>query len=117
MKGILGIALSTWLILWAGTWIGAAPSAQTVQVIASEWKFDPAQFTVDAGIPVQLTQLNKGTTQHDLAIEALGVSLPLLDPGKSHIVRFTPTRRGTFEFKCTVPGHAEVGMRGTITVR
>lgn len=117
MKGILVVLLGIALFLWIGAWTQAAPREQTVQITASEWKFEPAQFTVEAAVPLQLTQLNKGTTQHDFAIEALGVSLPLIDPGKSASVRFTPAKKGSFEFKCTVPGHAEVGMRGTITVK
>lgn len=117
MKGMLAVLLGTVLIFLAGTWTAAAPNEQTIQITASEWKFEPAELTVQAGVPVQLTQLNKGTIQHDFAIETLGVSLPLIDPGKSQSIRFTPAKKGSFEFKCTVPGHAEVGMRGTITVK
>mgnify|MGYP001610998524 CR=1 FL=1 len=32
-------------------------------------------------------------------------------------MRFTPTKKGTFEFRCAVPGHYEAGMKGTITVK
>jgi len=117
LKGILAVLLGAALILWWGTWGGAAPSEQIVRITASEWKFQPAQLTVEAGVPVQLTELNGGTIQHDFSIEALGINLPLLDPGKSQSVRFIPTKKGTFEFKCTVPGHAEAGMKGTITVK
>lgn len=116
MKVVPAVLMGVGLLLLA-TAGGAAPKEQTVKITSSEWQFQPAEITVEAGVPVQLTEINNGTTQHDFSIEALGVSLPLLNPGKSQSVRFTPTKRGTFEFKCTLPGHADVGMKGTITVK
>ncbi len=37
--------------------------------------------------------------------------------GKSTVVKFTPVKMGTFEMGCEVPGHYEIGMKGTLTVR
>lgn len=117
MKAIRAVLMGAALMLWSSPWGVAAPTEQAIKIKASEWKFQPAEVMLAAGVSVQLTEINDGTTQHDFSIEALGVSLPLLDPGKSQSVRFTPTKKGTFEFKCTVPGHAEAGMKGTITVK
>ena len=39
------------------------------------------------------------------------------DPGQSISGALTTERPGTYEFICSVPGHANLGMRGTITVR
>ena len=37
-------------------------------------------------------------------------------PGQTVTLEFTPTAKGTFEYVCTIPGHKEAGMKGTITV-
>jgi uncharacterized cupredoxin-like copper-binding protein len=106
-----------------------APKGASVQIIAgppNEFTFQPSQVTVQAGQPVTITLVNKGSLEHDLHIEALGVKLPvgktpkdhpLLAPSKSVTLTFTPTKKGTFEFVCTVPGHKEAGMKGVIVVR
>jgi uncharacterized cupredoxin-like copper-binding protein len=36
--------------------------------------------------------------------------------GTSNTAEFTPTKPGTYEFFCTVPGHKEAGMVGTLVV-
>ncbi|MGI8314564.1 plastocyanin/azurin family copper-binding protein [Halobacillus mangrovi] len=37
-------------------------------------------------------------------------------PGQTVKLKFIPTEEGTYEFGCTVPGHKEAGMAGTIKV-
>ena len=37
--------------------------------------------------------------------------------GASGTSEFTPTTPGTFTFFCTVAGHKEAGMTGTLTVK
>lgn len=37
--------------------------------------------------------------------------------GKSAEVKFTPTRKGTFEIGCLIEGHYEAGMKGSLTVK
>lgn len=39
-----------------------------------------------------------------------------VDPGETATVTFTPTEAGEYEFLCTVGGHADAGMVGTIIV-
>lgn len=107
-------------------------------VTASELKFAPAAFTVQVGRPVQLTIKNAGTTDHDFVIAgmpAMEVSNDLKEAGPGHThdmstesvaahmlakhtahVSFVPMRRGTYEFYCSLPGHRDGGMHGTVTV-
>lgn len=41
----------------------------------------------------------------------------LLGPGESETVTFTaPSAPGKYEFVCSFPGHAQAGMKGTLTV-
>lgn len=37
--------------------------------------------------------------------------------GMSSSISFVPTKPGSYEFYCAVPGHKEAGMVGTLIVR
>ncbi|MBI4277711.1 MAG: cupredoxin domain-containing protein [Armatimonadetes bacterium] len=41
----------------------------------------------------------------------------LVAPGARAVVKFTPTRKGSFEIACHLPKHYEQGQKGTITVQ
>jgi len=40
-----------------------------------------------------------------------------VQPGKSAIIRFTPVKKGTFEFSCMIADHYEAGQRGVLVVK
>ena len=122
-RWIAGALISTLvLVLTGGVSSRAAPKPQPVQIVAgsteNEFVFTPKEVAVLAGQPVTVTVINKGKVEHDFHIEALGVKLhSLVPPGKSASLAFTPTKKGSFEFFCLVPGHKEVGMKGVIIVK
>jgi nitrite reductase (NO-forming) len=39
-----------------------------------------------------------------------------LEPGQKGTVIFTPNNAGSFYYICPVPGHAELGMFGSIVI-
>ncbi len=82
---------------------------------AGDFWFLPETFTVAVDETVNLVVRNEGRVYHDLTIDALDVTLSI-DSGESASgsIRF-PTP-GTYPFYCSVPGHAEAGMRGDIVV-
>lgn len=41
----------------------------------------------------------------------------MVKPGSRVTLRFVPTRAGTFEFACRIPGHYEQGQKGRLIVR
>jgi uncharacterized cupredoxin-like copper-binding protein len=114
----------------------AAPvDAQRVTVLVGDSvRFEPSQLTVQAGRPVLLTVRNSGNTEHGLVIPALpatdvvqaerggdghGPSGAIIGHPKTKgevTVRFTPTTPGTYDITCSLPGHRELGMVGTLTV-
>lgn len=100
---------------------GTASDAATVDMV--ELAFEPAEVAITAGGTIEAT--NSGATPHNLTIEqgpdpatptselaatedvAAGESAQLtvdLDPG-------------TYAMVCTIPGHREGGMVGTLTVQ
>ena len=95
---------------------------------------------VMAGQPVKLTLRNNDTVDHDFSImeipmAAMGATAEPMaghdmgdmatDPelhmaalmGATNTIEFTPTKPGTYEFFCTVAGHKEAGMVGTLIVK
>ena len=82
-------------------------------------KFEPARITVKSGTPVRLTLTNDGALDHDWVVDNLDGKTVRVDAKSkaSATVEFTPTASGTYEFYCSVPGHREAGMKGTLVVQ
>jgi nitrite reductase (NO-forming) len=95
----------------------AAPSslATSVAVTAAEFSFSPRSIQVPAGRKVTLTLQNAGVIEHDLTVPSAGFSL-LAKAGQSASGEFTFDKPGSFEFICSIPGHKDAGMKGTLTV-
>jgi mono/diheme cytochrome c family protein len=68
--------------------------------------------------PLTVNSKNPSSVQHNIAVRGGGVNAtgPVISNGATSTVRVT-VRSGRYEFLCTVPGHAQAGMRGTLTVR
>jgi len=89
--------------------IAADPSGQLAYVTK--------KATATAG-PVQIDSKNASSTPHDIAIEGNGVNSKgqIVQGGATSTVKVT-LKAGTYTFYCSVPGHREGGMEGTITVK
>ncbi len=98
--------------------VSVSPSAAVskITIIGTEFAFTPSTFTVKEGEPVTVTFMNNGTYPHNFTISGLNVKTPTIQPGEKTVLTFTPMKTGTFTFVCTVPGHADKGMTGKITV-
>jgi uncharacterized cupredoxin-like copper-binding protein len=93
----------------------AAATAATVQVKGGE--FFLRLSANSAAKPGQVTFLYKniGHIRHDFKIN--GKRTPLLQPGKTAKLVVSFKKKGTYPYLCTVPGHAEAGMKGVFKVR
>jgi plastocyanin len=94
----------------------AAATAQKITVVGTEFAFNPASFTLKKGQPAEITFKNNGVYPHNLTISDLGVKTKTIQPGEQDTIQFTPDKTGQFGFLCTVPGHADKGMKGTLIV-
>ena len=94
-------------------------SGGTLKLSASPTQiaFDTRELTSEPG-KVTIDFSNPATIEHDVAIEKDGAEIaasPLIANGKTTVsADLTP---GSYTFLCTVPGHAEAGMQGTLIVR
>lgn len=84
-----------------------------VKVSATEFKFVLSSKTAKRGLVV-FTVTNVGKLSHDFEIS--GRKTKLLSHGQSATLRVTFLRKGAYPYKCTVPGHAQAGMKGVFTI-
>ena len=100
---------------------GSSGTALTVQM--RDYEFDPRDVSVAQGGTIHVT--NEGEIAHNLKIERgpdprketqelTGTDSFL--PGDSENLRLD-LPRGRYAMVCTVPGHRELGMTGTLRVR
>lgn len=90
-------------------------SATAVEVSAVDIGFEPTALTIAPDTDVTITLVNNGMLQHDLVIEDTDYATEMLDGGGTgEIVVNLP--EGEYIYFCSVPGHREAGMEGTLTV-
>jgi plastocyanin len=96
--------------------VASPPAARTttVGVTMTEFKFKLTKRVVARGLVV-FKLVNKGTVAHDLKIK--GKKSAKIEPGKRGTLRVTLTKRGRYPYVCTLPGHADSGMKGVLRVR
>ena len=97
----------------------AASAATTLKLAANpagQLAYDTKQLSAKAG-SVTIDFANASPVEHDVAI-AQGSSVVGQTPvftGGSKTLKIT-LKPGTYTFYCTVPGHRQAGMEGTLTV-
>ncbi len=103
----------------AATIIAAAPAMaapKTINVSTSKtdtFKFKGMPATLTAGTYVFAYTNNSGIG-HDLKVGT--VKTPVFSKG-TKTVKVTLKKGTRVKYLCTVPGHAQAGMKGTITVK
>lgn len=101
-----------------------ARAGQAVDVAGREYSFDPNALTVEGGdavgeVSVQLALRNRGGLAHNLTVvqgEREVAGTRTIVGGRSESVRLS-LKPGDYRLVCTVDGHAEKGMVGTLQVR
>ena len=121
------------------------PTAE-FEIVATDIAYDTNQLEVMPGQPIKVTFRNEGALEHDFSIMKLPLSGEVMSTqlegemaghdddmdnmaeepevhvaanmnGGSNVLQFTPAEPGTYEYYCTVAGHKEAGMVGTLTVQ
>jgi len=98
----------------------AVPSGQTLQLEAEasgQLRYDKKTLQADAG-NVTIVMDNPASVPHDVAIEGQGVDEkgPVVPKGGESRVTAT-LKPGEYTFYCSVPGHRQAGMTGTLTIK
>ena len=71
----------------------------------------------NVGDTVEITLKSGEGAQHDIVIDELKVASPKFDATTGAVkVRFKVTTAGKFTYYCSIPGHKQIGMEGTLEV-
>ena len=91
----------------------------------SEFGFKLSSKTAAHGA-ITFNVTNGGNVPHDFKLcskasatkadTCAGKAIKLLTPGQSATLKVTVAKAGTYEYLCTVPGHATAGMKGLLKV-
>jgi nitrite reductase (NO-forming) len=94
-----------------------APSGETLgtlEVTGVDIGFEPATFTVDAAGAYEVKLINSGTIVHDITFPDGQTIVAQAGETASAVVEVPASG---LSFLCSIPGHAEAGMTGTISVK
>lgn len=88
----------------------------SISVSGKEFAFDPSELTAPADVAFTIEFANEGTIEHDFTIDALTTKI-LVKAGETGEAELTGLAAGTYDFYCSIPGHKEAGMVGTMEVK
>jgi heme/copper-type cytochrome/quinol oxidase subunit 2 len=95
----------------------AIANAPEVRVQAANFSFTPSEVQLPKNADVNLTFTNPSSTGvvHDFTVPALGIHV-VVNPGETRTVGLRNLAAGRYDAFCSVPGHAESGMRASVVV-
>lgn len=73
-------------------------------------------LNVAVGDTVEIELFSGEGAEHDFIIDELGVASPKFSATQKQKLRFQVTQAGEFQYYCSIPGHRQVGMFGTLKV-
>lgn len=106
-----------------------------IELVTPGLEFSQKEITLNKNQAYKITLNNTDAVEHDIVIKGItakgvktgtkahghgGSKDPVFahaEAGKTDWVSFTPTREGSYDFYCTVPGHKDAGMTGKIIVK
>jgi len=92
----------------------AVETSPALEVVATEMAYTPTEVAVPSG-EVQVTLRNDGKILHDLRV---GSEPFILEANAGETVtKAVHLEPGRYDLFCSLPGHSEAGMVGTLEVR
>lgn len=91
---------------------GAAPVATVEASDTNQWSV--TEITAKPGDTIQVN--NPGVLAHDFTVDEFGIEDPLAGGAQTTVTIPADAAPGTYTFYCSVPGHREQGMEGTLTI-
>lgn len=110
---------------------GGGPST-TINVVMTDFHFEPMEFTIPAGQEITVNATNNGAVEHEFVIFKFGTDAGdkfgdedeeniywevEVMPGQAATETFTaPDEPGEYSITCGTQGHLEAGMSAKLTV-
>jgi heme/copper-type cytochrome/quinol oxidase subunit 2 len=126
-RWLRGFLIGTAAFVLGASLIAAIPQAEATAGVSAEalarlpalttahYTFDQAELRAKVGQPVALRLENSDAGAHSFDIDELNVHVPM-PAGTPALALFKPSAPGTYTFYCSVPGHSDAGMVGTLIV-
>lgn len=92
-----------------------ADGARRIEVTARSFEFDPGEITVTAGEDIAIV-LTSEDLLHDFTIDELDAHVAADADETNEGGLHAPDEPGRYTFYCTVTGHRDAGMEGTLIV-
>jgi plastocyanin len=86
-----------------------------VAITAQNYSFSKKEIKAKLGDKVKVT-LTNNEGMHDFNIDEMKVNSGKLKAGDSKVVEFVASKKGTFEYYCSVGNHRAMGMVGKLIV-
>ncbi|MFN8500197.1 MAG: plastocyanin/azurin family copper-binding protein [Anaerolineae bacterium] len=127
----VGLIAALVLMVWALAACSQAGGGGALKVTGKDIAFAETQLTAAANAPLTVTFSNAGALAHSLIFDlppandkAGDVGVPNgwatgqgIAAGQSATLNLPALPPGQYRYYCAVPGHAEAGMVGTLTVK
>jgi plastocyanin len=91
-----------------------ARSGPALALIMDDISFAPSRFGIPPNMDVALTLANVGKVPHTFNVDYLDIHLEV-QPGEATTIVIKAST-GTYDFYCSIPGHKEAGMVGSMFV-
>jgi nitrite reductase (NO-forming) len=115
LVALAGVGIVAGVLLPAGSAkVGHRQATVNITVTAREFSFTLSKRTVPVGSTVVFNVVNKGKITHNFAIS--GKKTKNLNPGQSAKLTVKFAKKGQIAYSCTLPGHAQLGMKGKFAV-
>ena len=117
VSAVVGAASTSVIAGSASAGGGAVADAPTMTgvITAENSKFVDASLNLKVGEVLGLFVINGDGIAHAFDVDSLGIHVQL-PADSTTAIAIKPTGPGRLEFYCSVPGHLDAGMAGTITV-
>jgi uncharacterized cupredoxin-like copper-binding protein len=113
---LAAVALSA--VLTATGCGGSSQPAGSIKVVLADYSFTPTDIQAQAG-DRQFYLVDEGKLSHDMTItDSAGKQIArseLVQPGNTGVLA-VKLSAGTYNVFCSQPGHADAGMKATLTV-
>jgi uncharacterized cupredoxin-like copper-binding protein len=96
----------------------AAGGSTSIDVVLSDFAIEPAHIEARAGAGMSFSITNDGAVPHTFAVVASAhtYETTTIAAGAQASLEVPALEAGTYDIRCTVPGHDQLGMVGTLTV-
>ena len=95
--------------------VSPVPGATEVRIQVADFSFSPSEIYLPKGTSVNITLVNTSGQTHDINAPGLGLHL-VAGAGETRTTSLTNLAAGRYDASCSIPGHAQLGMRATFIV-